>query len=206
MDFYYGRFSGNSARVAFCLEELKADYTPRLLDTRAGENQGQPYLAVNPMGKIPSLQDGAFSLWESNAINWYLAEKFPQARLIPDGIEGRAETHRWLFFQAAHVTPACIPFFRVRNPKLAAFWGPGDDAAAQKAEKELARFLPVIDERLRGRDWLTGTFSLADLAYAPHLSMVRGGNFDFTPWPRLSAWLDKMVSRPAWLKVEKMVF
>src|SRR5260370_42051150 len=106
------------------------------------------------MGKIPSLTDGAFTLWESNAINWYLAEKLPQARLLPKGIEGRAEVHRWLFFQAAHVTPASIPVFRARNPLVVAVWGQGDEAAAAKGSNEFARFLPVIEARLAGRQGL----------------------------------------------------
>lgn len=206
MDFYYGRVSGNSARVAFCLAETGAAYTPHLLDIKAGENRAPRYLAVNPMGKIPSLTDGAFSLWESNAINWYLAEKFPQARLLPEGIEGRAETHRWLFFQAAHVTPACIPVFRARNPRVIAVWGQGDEAAAAKASKELARFLPVIEERLAGREWLVDRFSLADLAYAPHFWALSGAEFDFSPYPRVRSWLDLLLSRPSWRAAEKLIF
>ena len=206
MDYYFGRCSGNSSRVAFCLEEIGAPYTPHLLDIKAGENQQPDYQSVNPMGKIPSLVDGAVSLWESNAINWYLAEKFPKARLVPEGIEGRAEVHRWLFFQAAHVTPACIPVFRATNPIVIAFWGQGPADAAERGRKELARYLPVIEQRLQGREWLADQFSLADIAFVPHLWCVKGGGFDFSPYPKLSAWLDKLIARPAWKKAQQMIF
>lgn len=206
MDFYFGRVSGNSARVAFCLAETGAEYTPHQLDIKGGENRAPQYLAVNPMGKIPALTDGAFSLWESNAINWYLAEKLPRARLLPESVEGRAEAHRWLFFQAAHVTPACIPVFRAQNPRIIAFWGQGDEAAAAKGRKELARFLPVIEERLAGREWLLDRFSLADLAYAPHFFALTGADFDFSPYPRLRSWLDRLLSRPAWRAAEQLIF
>src|SRR5712664_2854214 len=108
MDFYYGRMSGNSARVAFGLTEAGATFQAHLIDTRSGENRSAEYLSVNPMGKIPAFVDGNFKLWESNAINWYVAEKFPKARLLPTSPEGRASVQRWLFFQAAHVTPASI--------------------------------------------------------------------------------------------------
>jgi glutathione S-transferase len=206
MDFYYGRMSGNSARVAFCLAEVNASYTPRLLDTKQAENRAPGYLGVNPMGKIPALVDGPVTLWESNAINWYLAEKFPKPRLVPDSIEGRAEVHRWLFFQAGHVTPACIPVFRATNQTVQAFWGAGDPRAAEAGMKELQRFLPVIEQRLEGRSWLAGEYSLADLAYAPHLFLVAGGGLDFSPYPRLRAWLDRLLARPAWQAAQKLIF
>ena len=206
MDFYYGKVSGNSSRVLFCLEEIGAPYTPHLLDTKAGENQTDAYKSVNPMGKIPSLTDGGVKLWESNAINWYLAEKFPAKKLIPDTPEGRAEVHRWLFFQIGHVTPACVPVFRSTNPKVIAFWGEAHAASAERGRKELARYLPVIEERLQGREWLADRFSIADIAMTPHLWCVRGGNFDFSPYPKLAAWLDRLTSRPAWKKAEQMIF
>src|SRR6516164_1882165 len=115
MDFYFGRISGNSARAAFGLFEAGATFQPRLLDTRGGENRSAEYLSINPMGKIPALVDGPLKLWESNAINLYLAEKFPKAGLVPFPLDRRALVHRWLFFQTGHVSPACISVFRSTN-------------------------------------------------------------------------------------------
>src|SRR3989442_5645975 len=162
MDFYYGAMSGNSARVAFGLAEAGAKCQPRLLDTRKGENRSPEYLAVNPMGKIPSLVDGALKLWESNAINWYVAEKFPAARLLPSSIEGRAEVHRWLFFQTAHFSPPAVTVFRATHPRVKAFWGgEPEEAAVAAARKELARFLPVLERRLSACDMLAGVRSLS---------------------------------------------
>ncbi len=207
MDFFYGAMSGNSARVAFGLAEAGAKYQPRLLDTRKGENRLPEYLAVNPMGKIPSLVDGALKLWESNAINWYLAERFPQGRLLPSSIEGRAEVHRWLFFQMAHVSPPAVTVFRATHPRVKAFWGAEPEAAAvAAARKELARFLPLLEWRLSDCEWLAGEFSIADIAYAPHLFMLAGGNFDFSPYPRLHAWFDRLQARPARRKVVEMIY
>src|SRR5262245_57231674 len=207
MDFYYGRISGNSARAAFGLMEAGAAFEPHLVDTRGGENRSAEYLSVNPMGKIPALVDGALKLWESNAINWYAAEKFPQARLLPSSVEGRAAVQRWLFFQAAHVTPACIPVFRGTNPRVQAFWQNAPDAQAMETgRKELARYLPVLEAALVNRNWLENDFSLADVAYAPHLLLVAEGGFDFSPYPRVRAWLDRLQARPAWRKTAEMIF
>jgi glutathione S-transferase len=207
MDFYYGHLSGNSARCAFALAETGASYDGHLIDTRAGENRANPYLAVNPMGKIPAFIDGPLTLWESNAINWYLAEKFPDARLLPKTIDGRARVQRWLFFQAAHVSPACIPVFRVMNARVKEFWRPApDERGTDAAQKELRRYLPVLDQGLANRDWFEGEFSLADVAYTPHLALLADGGYDFSPYPRLAAWLQRVRSRPGWKKAEQLVF
>lgn len=205
MDFYYGRVSGNSSRAAFGLYEAGAQFVPHLLDTRGGENKAAGYLAVNPMGKVPALVDGDFRLWESNAINLYVAEK--QARLIPGSPEGRASMMRWLFFQAAHVTPACVQLFRASNPRVRDHYGlAADPPGAEAARKELSRYLPVLEAALAGRDFLEDAFSLADIAYAPHLWLVQEGGLDFSPWPLVSAWLARTLARPAWQQAAALIF
>ena len=207
MDLYFGLMSGNSARAVFGLTEAGAPFRLQLLDTRKGENRSAAYLAINPMGKIPALVDGALKLWESNAINWYAAEKFPAARLLPPSIEGRAQVQRWLFFQSAHVSPACVPVFRATNARVQAFWQTtGDAQAAASSRKELARYLPVLEAALGGGDWLEKEFSLADVAYAPHLALVAEGGFDFSPFPCVRAWLDRLLARPGWRKTAELVF
>jgi glutathione S-transferase len=207
MDFYYGRISGNSARAAFGIFESGAPFTAHLVDTRRGEHHSPDYLALNPVGKVPALVDEAFRLWESNAINWYVAEKFPAARLLPASIDGRAAVQRWLFFQAAHVSPSCTALFRATNRRSQAFWGvTGDAQAAGVARTELARWLPVLEQGLEDRDWLELEFSLADVAYAPHLYLVEEGGFDFSPYPRVHAWLKRLEARPAWQETIELIF
>jgi glutathione S-transferase len=207
MDFYYGRISGNSARAAFGLLEAGVTFEPKLLDTRGGENRSLQYLSINPMGKIPALVDGSLKLWESNAINWYVAEKFPKAGLLPTAPDRRACVHRWLFFQTGHVTPACISVFRSTNPRVKAFWQSRVDPNALEAgTKELARYLPVLEAALANRNWLEGEFTIADIAYAPHLLLVAEGGFDYLPYPRIREWLDRLQQRPAWRKVAEMIF
>jgi glutathione S-transferase len=207
MDLYYGRMSGNSARALFGLHEIGAPFTPRFVDTRTGENRGAAYLGVNPMGKIPALVDGAFRLWESNAINWYAAERHPEAGLLTSTIEGRASVQRWLFFQAAHVSQACIPLFLATNRRAREFWQPRvDDRATDAAREQLGRWLPVLEAGLAGREWLEGTFSLADVAHLPHLWLVAEGGFDLGPYPAVRAWLERIAARPAWRNTVELVF
>jgi glutathione S-transferase len=206
MDLFFSRTSGNSSRSVFALYESGADWTPRVVDPPAGETRRPEYLALNPMGKVPALADGALLIWESNAINWYVAEKVPQARLLPPSIGGRAAVHRWLFFQAGHISPACFPILRTL-PAIQAFWRVRPDPAAVEAgRKELGRYLPVLEAALVGRDWLEGDFSLADIAYAPHFMLVAQAGFDFTQYPTVRAWLDRLFARVAWQKTASLVF
>jgi glutathione S-transferase len=114
---------------------------------------------------------------------------------------------RWLFFQAAHVSPACVPLFRATNRRVQEFWKTtGEPAAAEAARRELGRWLPVLESALDGRDWLEGVFSLADVAHAPHLWLTVEGGFDLSPYSSVRAWLERTLARPAWRKARELVF
>jgi glutathione S-transferase len=207
MEFFYSRTSGNSARSALALFEAGVPWEPRLVDPHEGETRRPPYLKLNPMGKVPALVDGETVLWESNAINWYVAEKHVDAKLLPATLAGRASVQRWLSFQMGHVTPACFEIFRATNPRVQSFWRvKGDDVRVAAARHELSRYLPVVDSALVGRQWLEDTFSLADIAYAPHLWLIDEGGFDFTPYPEVKAWLGRVLARPAWRKTAELIF
>jgi glutathione S-transferase len=207
MDFYFGRFSGNSARVAFALYEANLPFVPRFIDTSRGDQRAPAYRTIHPAGRVPAIVDGALTLWESNAINWYLAEKHPEAGLLPPSVEGHARVQKWLSFQLAHVWPACGAIFRAAHPRYLEAWGrEPKPAAAEAGRVELARYLPVLDDALEGRDWLEDRFSLADVTYAAHLWLAREAGASLSATPRVDAWLARMIERPAWRKTEEMIF
>lgn len=203
MDFFYGRLSGNSARSAFALYESEAPFTAHPLDTVSGENRSAAYLALNPMGKVPALVDGDLQLWESNAINWYIAEKFSGAGLLPSSLGAKAAVQRWMFFQAGHLSPASMPIIRATNPQVQRHWKiSGDPDKLGPVRQELARYLAVLEPALAGRDWLENTFSLADIACAPHFWFLAKSTpaLDLGPTPNVKAWLHRLWNRPAWQK------
>jgi glutathione S-transferase len=205
MDLYFGTLSGNSARAVFGLLEAGAVWTPHPLDPREGENRAPGYLTINPMGKVPALVDGPLRLWESNAITWYAAERNPTSGLLPGTAAARASLHKWLFFQAGHVSPACVKVFLFSNKRVQAYYKtPDDPKSVEAGAKELQRFLPVLEEGLAGRDWLEGEFGLAEIAYAPHLSLIAEAGFDLAPWPRVRAWLERTTARPAWRRAAEL--
>jgi glutathione S-transferase len=207
MDFYFGRFSGNSARAAFALFEANVPFEPRFIHTTRGDQHAPEYRAINPVGRVPAIVDGTLALWESNAINWYVAEKHPESGLLPQSVEGRARVQKWLFFQTAHVWPACGAIFRAAHAGYLSFWNRTANAAVAEAGRaELARYLPVLEGALAGNDWLEERFSLADITYAAHLWLAQEAGTALSATPRVEAWLARMVARPAWQKTTSMIF
>jgi glutathione S-transferase len=207
VDFYFGRCSGNSARAAFALAEAGAAYTPHPITTPGGDENSDWYRKLNPMGKVPTLVDGELRLWESNAINWYVAEKHAQSRLLPASIAGQASVQRWLLFQTAHVSPASQAVYRMTNKRMQNIWKVTPDAqAAAAGRKELDRYLTVLEWALAERPWLEGDFSIADIAYAPHCWLLAEGGFDFSATPRVRGWLERLWARPAWKAAVEMAF
>jgi glutathione S-transferase len=202
--FHFGKNSGNAARSALALFETGVQFAAHPLDLR--KPRSPEYLRLNPVGKVPTLIDGETTLWESNAINWYLAEKY-QPALLPTTPEGRAAVLRWAFFQTSHVSPAATAVHRSINPAHVRYLGQHTDAReAENGRKELARFLPVLESALAKADWLVGDYSLADIAFAPHLGFLVQHGFDFPGTPRVRAWLERIRARPAWQKAHALIF
>lgn len=205
VDFYFGKNSGNAARTALALYEIGAPFTSHPLDLR--KPRSPEYLAINPLGKVPTLVDGTTTLWESNAINWYLAEQHPQAALLPKTAEARASVLRWAFYQSAHVSPAATAVHRSINPAHVRYLNQHTDPQeAESGRKELARQLPVLESALAKADYLLGDYSLADIAFAPHLGFLVQHGFDFPGTPRVRAWLERIRARPAWQKAQALIF
>ncbi len=131
------------------------------------EQRRQPdFLALNPGGAVPVLQNGDWVLTQNAAILNYIADKFPQAKLGGDGSpESRAEVNRWLAFVNSDLHPAFKPIFGSTSYL-------GDQAFIEKsqdnARKQLRGMFERIDAQLDGKDWLTGSRSIVD----PYLFVV----------------------------------
>lgn len=130
------------------------------------EQRKQPeFLALNPAGAVPVLQKGDWVLTQNAAILNYIADKFPEAKLGGDGSpESRAETNRWLAFLNSDMHPAFHPMFGATSAL-------GDEAnakAQELAKAKLRGHFERADAQLAGKDWLTGSRSIAD----PYLFVV----------------------------------
>src|SRR5262245_10204350 len=111
MKLYGFPMSPNSRRAQLVLEELGLAYEYVTVDLMTGAQKKPEYLALNPNGRVPTLVDGEFVLWESHAIGEYLAEKHPTKRLGGSSPAERGEIGKWTYLNAAHFGPAFARVF-----------------------------------------------------------------------------------------------
>lgn len=156
------------------------------------------YAEQNPTGKVPTLvDDDGRVIWESGAILVHLAERFPAAGVWPADATARATVLRWMFFAATHLQPWLSVLGQERILKPRRGEAP-DPALVGHAERELARFLPIVDEALARDTYLAGGFSIADVAVGAGLEGAEGRGVDLGRYLRLAAWRDGLRSRPSW--------
>jgi glutathione S-transferase len=190
-------FSSNCKKVRITAEELglPLEIVPVTLPP-----PDPGYKALNPMGKVPTLEDGDFVLFESCAICDYLAAKAPDRGLAPTDAQGRADLWRWLTWFSAHLQPWVSTMAIERFIKPAMMKVPGDDHVAAYAQREVQRFLPVLDARLTGREYVLGRFSIADIVLGCGTEPTAQLGVDLSAYPAVQAWLGRLQSRESWKK------
>ena len=190
----YGPAASRAARALWIVHELDIPFEHVPMEMK--ELKGAEYLKVNPNGKVPTLVDGDFKLFESMAINLYLATKHGKDGFYPASLEDQAICHQWSFWGMTEVEKSLltvlIDMFMTAPDKRK----PETVADALKA---LPRPFNVLNGALQGRDYLMGSqFTVADLNLASICSWARPIKFDFTPFPNVGTWLDRCLSRPAY--------
>lgn len=153
--------SVNVQKVLWCLAELDVPYERVDAGLKHGKNDEPWYLALNPNGRVPLLQDGDFSLWESNTIVRYLAAKHGLGTLCPKSLETRAHAERWMDWQlSVLIQPVSVVFWNlIRTPAA----GP-DRAAVAKATVEANRAAAILDGHLAKHEFVAGPrFTMGDI-------------------------------------------
>jgi len=160
----------------------------------AAEMKAPDYLAINPSGAVPAIQDGDFILTQNAAIMGYIADRYPQAGLGGDGSpQQRAEAARWLAFVNSDVHPAFTPLFAPGKfiADETAF-----DAIKAAARKRLRGLFETADRRLEGRQWLAGFRSFADPYLYITLRWARNVGVDLDGLDNLAAFRQRMEADP----------
>jgi GSH-dependent disulfide-bond oxidoreductase len=188
-----GMPSPNVRKIVLMLEELEADYAPRIVKVFRGEQFSDEFRALNPFSKVPVLIDHAAGdtvIFESGAILVYLAETFD--RFLPRSGPARYATLTWLFAQVANVGP----MFGQYNH----FMGEGADApgARERYRNISARIYRILDERLKAEAYLAGPgYSVADIATYHWAGYVEAHKMDWADFPNLARWRAEIADRPA---------
>lgn len=141
------------------LEELGMPYQLQVLDLKAGEQRGAPYLAINPMGKVPAVKHGEAVVTEQGAVYIYLADLWPQAGLAPPiGDPLRGPYLRWLVFYGSSFEPAMVDRALKREPGQASTMPYGDvDTTIGTLRQQLAQGPWILGARFTAADVLWGT-------------------------------------------------
>ncbi len=200
MKLYNANLSPNALRARAVANELGLDIEIVDVDLRNGGNRTPEFLKLNPNGKVPVLVDGDFVLWESRAIDAYLAAGVPEKRLYPDDRKTRAVIDQWSYWGAIHLGPAIqrVVFERMLKPLFG--MGEPDESAIQPQLKEVDQFLPVLEDGLEGKEWIAGELSIADFALATLFVFREPGRISLDAAPNVAAWIARMEARPSWQK------
>ena len=195
--------SFNTLKIRFALAEIGAPYDFVPVDLGKGEARTPDFLRINPHGKVPVLVDGDFSLPESDAILWYLGEKYADAKLLPrfDGsvgaLQARAQILRFCDLASTAFYPAYSDWWNASNNSDPA---KRDPAVAETALGKVQRALGVLEKTLAAGEYLVGAFSLADVSGVSILfSLKRRLPSDpLAAHERVRAWYERVTARPAW--------
>lgn len=200
----YSTATPNGVKVSILLEETGLPYEAHFIDIMKNETWTEPFLALNPNGKIPAILDPngpggqPLALFESGAILVYLAEK--TGKFLPTDPARRIETLQWVFFQMAAVGPMFGQlgfFFKFAGKDIE------DKRPLERYRAETERLLKVLETRLTGRTWIMGDdYTIADIAligWVRNLVTFYGAGeiVKYGDLKEVPAWVERMVARPA---------
>jgi glutathione S-transferase len=187
----YGSPMSRTFRVLWLARELGLQYEHVPLDPRKGEPRAPDFLKINPNGHVPAIRDGDLVLWESLAINLYLAKKHG-GPLAPANATEDAKATMWSLWAANELEGSATLLVQQ------SFGMPVDAAAAEKAKEAVKPPLAVLDAALGASPYLLGgRFTVADLNVAGVAAGLTMAKFDLAAWPKVGQWLQTCCGRKA---------
>jgi glutathione S-transferase len=197
MKLYGHPYSNAARRVQMLCEECGIPYTYQMVDLTKGEQYKPEYLAMNPNGKVPVIDDDGVVVWESQAIMRYLADKHKAHAWYPSEPRARIHVEQWLDWNQTRLGTECgkimyHTFFAGDQSK---------PEVIEDAKKWLAKILPVMDGVLAKKKYLCGDQpTLADLAATTNIAYLEMCKVDLGPYPAVSRWYGSMKARPSFTK------
>jgi glutathione S-transferase len=193
LQFYFHPFSTYARRVWMTLLEKDVPFEPIEVDLAARAHHQPEYLAKNPYGRVPAINDDGFVLYESAAILHYLESTHPTPALTPSDARGRAQVDmhlRLCDLQFARPTVTII-FPKRFLPRER--W---DLNAMSQAKADIEKHVEIVERELGSDDYLVGNrYTLADIAYTPFLQFLP--LMEIEPPPRVASWRQRLLDRPS---------
>jgi glutathione S-transferase len=184
-----------SVRVIWLFEELGLSYELEQFKLGAPEMRSPKYLKVHPMGRVPALEDGNQTIFESGAIVQYVLAKYGDGALVPDVASPEFGNYlQWLHYAEGMLMPQ-INILVVETIVLSE--ERRNQVNIDRAMKLLNRMLVAVDAHMEGRDYLAGEFSAADVMTGHACSVSRRLGADASGLPNLTAYIERVEARPA---------
>ncbi|NIF59655.1 glutathione S-transferase [Enterobacter sp. Ap-916] len=196
MKLYSFPLSGHAHRARLFISLLGLPHEVVELDLKAGANKQPEYLALNPFGQVPLLDDEGTLIPDSNAILVYLAKKSGQSAWLPEDPQGAAAVQRWLSVAAGDLAfgPAAARLVTVFGAKF------NPDEVIARAHVVLGR----LEQHLAGREWLVGDHpTIADVAIYSYTSSAPEGNVALSAYPAVNAFLRRIEALPGFVPFVK---
>jgi glutathione S-transferase len=192
--------SPHARKVRLLAAELGIPLNKVACDPRIGETRTSEFLAKNPNGRVPTLDDDGFVLWESPAILNYLASKKPDRALAGSDPKAQALVDQWTCWWVGGPEAAMDALAWEFLIKPNVLKQPGNDPGIiADAYARLDRFLPVLDKQLQGRDFIVGPLSVVDFLIGPRLDTGPAFlKFDISRYKNINAWLERLRAKPYW--------
>jgi glutathione S-transferase len=185
--------SGNTQKVLWCCDELGIAYESEDVGREYGKNHEPAYLALNPNGRIPTIVDDGFVLWESNTIVRYLCAKHGMGTWYPRELQRLADMERWMDWQQTTLRPHFHALFNALQDPV-----PTSKSVLESARKALDDAWNILDAQLARQPFIAGaTLTMADIPFCYivnrwyKLRIERGG------LTHVKAWYDRLCERPA---------
>ena len=197
----YGSPQSSAGRCYWTLEEAGAPWEQAPFSMRNKDHKSAEFLKLNPNGKVPCIRDGSATLWESTAINFYIAEKWKQNLLGTTALE-RALVQQWSTWSQVDLQPPLIQVF------IQLHFIPEERRNQEVIDTNLEKVKPllvILDQELNHKKYLAGEeFTLADINVASVASVYKSLGFSLDGLNNLQKWLETCQSRPAWKKVSQL--
>ncbi len=192
MKLYDVTLSGHAHRARLFLGLLGIDYEVVPVDLAAGEQKKPEFLALNPFGQVPVLEDDGVIIPDSNAILVYLATKYRRADWLPEDAAGAARVQRWLSVAAGQIA------FGPCAARLVTLFGAPFNHAEVITRAHAV--LKLIEQALTGQDWLAAPHAtLADVALYSYIARAPEGDVDLAPYPHIRGWLARVEALPGFV-------
>lgn len=197
MELYHWPMSHNARKARALARHLGIEVEEFALSMQDKDHKTDSFLAINPMGQVPAIKDGDYTVWEANAVLIYLAAKSPND-LLGQSAQEWGHITQWMTWQSVELSPVVVPlhvenyFKRVRGIEA-------DAAKRDAALSKLGLLLKVLDEALAGKDHLVGgRLTVADFAVAGDFTHAKNAAFPLHDFPNVARWIAGIEALPAW--------